>query len=451
MGTSTSIAQEYYKVQEYWEEIDLDAKWRLAIWAVQYPDVDIVDKFIEIERSALGRFDDIFFRFESPFRGDMIQFEKDLYEEWTSWFSEKPDQSLDILQALKNDGELLFDYQPDISLEPTTVNLWKEMLRFKSSVKSLDNTRFCIYIPPTQPDGGILTEWFSSVLDETPEGIRLTTLDFAEKRKVKLKSSNKVRIIEPVLDMPAAVSNDMDKGILASDAVSPENRYALQIKKVMECTKKKDTSLLDVEIKKLFSISAQVNTVSASISSLFIAAQACFMINAKENCETYSDRAITESAKAMADGEPDGYPIWKAAIFLKAALLASDKKRRDAIELYEKLAEEASNRKDIFHIMEAYRMAGHFYYELGELNASLETLLLSLYAGSFLEKDIRRQSTFLFSAALALYLSKRIRPWQDTETLENSLEEWLGSDWRELVETKETEKVKERRKASVFS
>jgi tetratricopeptide (TPR) repeat protein len=451
MGTSTSIAQEYYKVQEYWENIDADKTWRLAIWAVRYADVDIVDKFMEIERSVLGKFDDIVFRFDSPFQGDATRFEKDLYEEWASWFSEKPAPSQDILQALKNDGELLFDYQPDMNLEPTAVNLWKEMLRFRSSVKSLNDTGFCFYIPPARPEGETLTEWFSWILEDVPEGIRLVTVDFADKRKVRLNPSAKVRIIKPVLDMPAAISNDMEKGILASDAVSIEKRYTLQVKKVMECTIKKNRPLLDGEIKKLFSLSEQINTVSVSISTLFFAAQACFMINAKEKSEDYSDRAITESEKAMEAGAPEGYAVWKAAVLLKAALLASDKKRREAIALYERLAEEASDRKDIFHIMEAYRMAGHFYYELGESNASLETLLLSLYAGSFLEKDIRRQSTFLFSAALALHLSRRTRTGQDTETLENSLEEWLGSDWRELVETEEMKKVRECRKASFFS
>jgi tetratricopeptide (TPR) repeat protein len=451
MGTSASIAREYYRVQEYWENIDADKTWRLAIWVVRYADVDIVNKFMEIERSVLGKFDDIFFRFDSPWKGDGTRYEKDLYEEWAGWFSETPDHSLDMLRALKNGGELLFDYRPDMTLEPTAVNLWKEMLRFKSSVKSLVDTGFCFYIPPGRPEGEKLTEWFSRVPDSVPEGIRLVTVDFAEKRKVRLSPSAKVRVIKPDLDMPAAISNDMEKGILASDAASVENRYALQIKRVMECTTKKNGSLLDREIKKLFSLSEQINTVSVSISTLFFAAQACFMINAKEKCETYSDRAIAESAKAMEAGAPDGYSVWKAAVLLKAALLAGDKKRREAIELYEKLAEEASGRKDIFHIMEAYRMAGHFYYELGELNASLESLLLSLYAGSFLEKEIRRQSTFLFSAALALHLSRQTRTGQDTETLENSLEEWLGSDWRELVETEEMKKVRERRKGSIFS
>jgi hypothetical protein len=163
-----------------------------------------------------------------------------------------------------------------MSLKPTAVNLWKEMLRFKSSVKSLDGTGFCFYIPPARTEGDPLTEWFSWILDDVPEGIRLVTVDFAEKRKVRLNASAKVRVIKPVLDMPAAISSDMEKGIPASDAVSIENRYALQVKRVMECTTEKNGALLNREIKKLFSLSEQIGSVPVSISTLFFAAQACF-------------------------------------------------------------------------------------------------------------------------------------------------------------------------------
>ena len=149
--------------------------------------------------------------------------------------------------------------------------------------------------------------------------------------------------------------------------------------------------------------------------------------------------------------EPDGYSVWKSALMLKAALLASRKKRREAIVLYERLAEEATNRYDIFYIMEAYRMAGYFYYELGETNTSLETLLLSLYGGSFLDRETRRHSSFLLSAALALHLANNSRSSYEVGILENSLEEWLGKDWRNLVETEDMKKVKSRRKASIFS
>lgn len=451
MGTA-SIAQEYYKVQEYWETIEADEEWRLAVWSLQYPDVEIVDKFMEIERSALGKFEDIFFRFETAYRGEDEPFEKELFEEWAGWFEEKPEPGFDILQALKNDEMLLFDYRPDRELKPTAANLWKEMLRFKSSVVDMEETHFCVYLPPTLPEGKPLTDWFSAVLDGgVPQGIRLATLDYAEKRKVKLKPSQTVRVLEPELDTAAAVSSDMNRGIVSDNAISPENQYTLQVKKVMESTPKKDASLLDKEIKKLFSLASQINTVSVSISSLLIAAQACYMINGKEKSGEYADRAMEESAGAMKAGLAEGYPVWKAALMLKAALLAGANRRREAIELYEKLGEEATERSDIFYILEAYRMAGHFYYELGELNTSLETLLLSLYGGSFLDRETRRQSTFLLSAALALHLAKQTKSSDEIGILEHSLEEWLGTDWKKLVETEGTEKVRKRRKSSIFS
>ena len=56
----TSIAQEYYKLQEEWSKIDVIPSWKLAVWVAQYPDVDIIDKFMEIECSPIGIFNDIF-------------------------------------------------------------------------------------------------------------------------------------------------------------------------------------------------------------------------------------------------------------------------------------------------------------------------------------------------------------------------------------------------------
>ena len=452
MASSASIAQEFYKVREYWAEIDPDKKWRLAVWVAQFQDVEIIDKFMETERLSIGVFDDIFFRFDIEYRGDDKVFEKALYEEWVSWFTEKPDPKRDILQALKNDGLLLRDYFPDTSLKPSIENLWKEMLRFKACIDGLEDFRFCVYMAPSRPDGDKLTDWFSQVLDKgVPEGIRLTTVDFAEKRKVKLKASSEVKIIEPELNMLEAIGNDMDKGIVSDNPVSPENRFTLQIKKVMDCTLQKSTPALDKEVKSMLSLAEELNTVSTSITALMIAGQAYFSVNNWEKCEHYADKAIADSEKAMEAGEPSGYHIWKAAVMQKAAVLANKKKRREAIGLYEKLAEKASKNADAYYVMEAYRMAGHFYYEYGELTVALETLLLSLYGGSYLEKEVRRQSTFLFSASLAYYLADKVWDEGRIKMLHEVLEEWLGSDWKELIEDEDMKKVKDRRKSSLFS
>lgn len=69
MGASSSVIQEYYKAVDYWADIAGKTDWRLAIWIVKETDMDLVDKFMEIERSPIGQFDDIFFRFDTPYRG----------------------------------------------------------------------------------------------------------------------------------------------------------------------------------------------------------------------------------------------------------------------------------------------------------------------------------------------------------------------------------------------
>lgn len=452
MKAQASIAQEYYKLQELWAEIDADRDWRLAIWVSEYQDIDIIDKFLEIERSPLGMFDDIFFRFDTVYKGDDTAFEQSLWNEYVEWFTEKVDPSLDLIQALKNEELLRQNYFPDQGLEPTLANLWKEMLRFKSCIDGLEEDCFCIYFPPTPPDGHKLTDWFNSAVDEgVPEGIRMVTIDYAKQRKIKVKPSAKIVTLHPKLNMQEAISNDMDKDSSSHDSVGTESRFRKQIRVVMDCTLKKDHTLLEKEILKLISISNEIDNESTHIAGLLIASQACYSTGNHDKCEYYADNAVTQCEDIMKTGDPTGYAVWKAAIMLKAAVLHGRKQRREAIEIYHSLAEKAILQADAFYAMEGYRMCAYIYYELGEIDTALENALLALAAGSYMEQDMRRQSTFLLAAALALLLIKKERGSQDVEILEKQLAEWLGDDWRKLIETDDMEKIKLRRKASIFS
>lgn len=56
------MIQEYYKAVDYWADIVGNRDWKLSVWIVGQNDVDLVDRFLEIERSPVGQFDDIFFR-----------------------------------------------------------------------------------------------------------------------------------------------------------------------------------------------------------------------------------------------------------------------------------------------------------------------------------------------------------------------------------------------------
>ena len=63
MADDISIAHEFYKIRNSWKTIE-HRKWNMMIWVVDYQDIDILDKFMEIEASPIGIFDSIFFRIQ---------------------------------------------------------------------------------------------------------------------------------------------------------------------------------------------------------------------------------------------------------------------------------------------------------------------------------------------------------------------------------------------------
>lgn len=449
---ATSVAQEFYKVQDCWKTIDANKKWKLAIWSVEYQDVDLVDKFMAIETSPLGKFNDIFFHFETEYKGDDDVFEKALYNEYVSWFTPngKPDE---ILDALRNDGLLLSEYQPNKRLKPTAGNLWKEMLRFKSCIKDSDKFHFCAYFQPPRTDGEPLTEWFKGVIkQEVPDGIRLATIDYAQQRKVNIRPSSKVVVLKPQLNMIEALNNEIEKGSYISNTVGADGRYRQQVRTVINCSQSADTAQMDKEVAKLLDISKEMTDTTTIVGTYMIVAQAYFYIRNNEKSDKYADQTISECEKEMkVDPATNLYPIWRGAVMLKAANMLGRKERQKAISLYEKMAEEATNRADTFFIMEGYRLIGYIYYELNQLTKAFENTLLAVAAGAYLSEDVIKQSTFLQAANLALLLAEKIRSPEDVKVIEDQFEDWFGKDWGSLIKNENTEKSKIRRKASVFS
>lgn len=452
MGASASVIQEYYKAVDYWADIAGKKDWKLAIWIVGRNDVDLVDKFLEIERSPVGQFDDIFFRFDTPYRGDDDEYAAQLWQEYAGWFEEQAEEKDDMLKALRHDGLLKTEYRPDTSAEPTAANLWKEMLRFKECISRLENAFFCIYFPPEQSGEFPRTEWFGQVLKEgVPQGIRLTTIDLKKNRSVALDESPEVVHIRPRLDMAAALHNRMARADAGNDLIAPENRFKQQVTAVMDCTQKQNLKLLEKEIRKLLDIAGELKDANIRISALFIASEACYAIREYKSSMRYSDKTIRKAEKAMKDGEAAGYSYWKMAVSMKAAILTAEKKREEAVALYEEIAGKAVERKDPYYVMEGYRMCGFLRYEEGKLEQAFEYFLLALAGGSYLSEDIRRGSTFTYAAHLALHTGRQVRAPIDIEVLEHQLHEWLGEDWKELVENPSMRQAKARRKGGIFN
>jgi tetratricopeptide (TPR) repeat protein len=454
MPASSSIASEYYKLQDLWKSIVPDREWCLAIWSMKDEDVILADKFLEVEQSPLGMFDDIFFRFETQYEGNVEAYHIALWQEYISWFEEEIPEKYDMLGAVKKDGLMKSDYVPDKTLEKTPLKLWKEMLRFKSCIEGLEDRNFCICLPVVRYDVPEMTEWFEEVLsDGVPEGIRLVIIDTANDRKVKLKSSREVVILSPQLNMREALDNDMDKNCGEYNPIDPGNKFDKQLRITMECATKNNELLLTKEVNKLYTCSKELNRQEIEMSTPLIASQAYYMVGSYDKSLYEIEKSITMSKEAIDRDEEDqvAYAVWKASMFQKGAVLSGQKKREKAIAVYEEVAEEATSRKDILYIMESYRMSGYLYYEQRKNESALERFLLSLYAGSYLDLETRRQSTFLYSANLALLLCREIRGMEDVEILERQLNEWLGDDWRALVESDQMKEAKKRGKSSLFN
>lgn len=243
----------------------------------------------------------------------------------------------------------------------------------------------------------------------------------------------------------------MARADAGNDLIAPENRFKQQVTAVMDCTQKQNLKLLEKEIRKLLDIAGELKDANIRISALFIASEACYAIREYKSSMRYSDKTIREAEKVMKDGEAAGYSYWKMAVSMKAAILTAEKKREEAVALYEEIAGKAVERKDPYYVMEGYRMCGFLRYEEGKLEQAFEYFLLALAGGSYLSEDIRRGSTFTYAAHLALHTGRQVRAPIDIEVLEHQLHEWLGEDWKELVENPSMRQAKARRKGGIFN
>ena len=294
------------------------------------------------------------------------------------------------------------------------------------------------------------TDWFRLVVDNVPRGIRLVTVDFAKQRKVKLSASQKVRLLKPKLNMADAIRNEMDKECGSYDPTNIDSLYTRQIRTVMDCTAKQDADMLDKEVGRLLALSRRLGREDAAVTTPVIAAQAYYIIRDNDKSLLYCDRAIKESESRM---KPDGmmaYSVWKVALFQKAAILVGNKRRKEAIELYERVAAEAARRGDVLYVLEGYRMSGFLNGELGQHEEAFIRFLLALEAGSRLDMSVRRTSTFVYAASMAMRLCRKVRGKQDLEILESRLEQWLGTDWHELTEAFGRQMEPTRHKHSLF-
>lgn len=435
---TSSIAQEYYKLRDLWLAAEKKASWKLAVWVAQYPDVEIIDKFMQIEQSPIGESNDIFFRFETEYNGDRQSFEENLWNEFISWFKPHPQKDKDMHRALWENNMIKEPFVPDEKLVPNAINLFNELERLKMSVTDQsEHFYFCLYFPLVTHTKHNIAQWFQQVIEEVPDNLRLVSMDLAEERRIELqgKKDNEplYNYLHPKLKMAEAIKNEMYKASDNYNTVDPDARFRKQVIVVMDSTTKKTQNRTEVEIKRLLDITHEIGTISSKIAGLLVSAQAYFALQNTKKSEEFTNKALEESSKAMEQDDATGYPVWKSCMLLKGALLFGNKDKNGALKVYEELSEKASKRQDVYYVMEANRLIAHIHYEKNNLAKAFDNILFSLAAGAYLDLNVRRQSTFLHAAFMCLYLGEQTRTAAEVNEIKLQLADWLGDDWEILL------------------
>lgn len=434
MSAATSIKQEYYKVQQYWGEALRDVSWKLAIWVAEYPDIEIISRFLDIEASALGETDEILLKFDSVYTLDDSTFEQDLWNEFQGWFDGDMDPKYDMHKALLKDNFLREPFVPNTQLEPNITNLLSEIERFRTSLAGVDVSLIIEFgLGRHQKQIGA---WIQNLLTlDIPEKIRFVVIDIAKARlygRIRQKNMDKVFEIHPQLDMVAAMKNEMKQATESTSPHSPDAKYKLLVLELMEAlpNQKKMQPLMEQLL-----VEARKINKSTEVSSYLIIAHAYNTVKQPKKGLEAIEKAIKTVALVRAN---ERYPLLRSCLLFKAAFLMNMKKEDEAFKTYELIGEEAGKERDYFYIMEAYRLCAGIKMKKKKYGEAFEYALLGLYGGSFLDVSMRRNSTYLYIGNLAYNVVRYVDESKEkTQMLAEHLEKWIGEDWEEKISIEE--------------
>ncbi len=434
MSEDISIKQQYYKVRQYWGDALKDESWKLAIWVAEYPDIEIISQFLDIEASALGETDEILLKFESVYTLDDSTFEQDLWNEFQGWFDDDMDPAYDMHKALLEDHFLKQAFVPNTQLAPTIENLLLEIERFRTSLTGVDVSliiEFCLGRHQKQ-----IGAWIQDLLTlDIPEKIRFVVIDIARSRlygRIREKNRDKVFEIHPQLSMVAAMKNEMKQATESTSPHSPDAKYKLLVLELMEAlpNQKKMQPLMQ----QLLAEARKINK-STEVSSYLIMAHAYNTVKQPKKGLEAIEKAIKEIELTEAN---ERYPLWRSCLLFKAAFLMNIKKEDEAFKTYELIAEGASKEQDCFYIMEAYRLCANIKMKKKKYGEAFEYALLGLYGGSFLDVPMRRNSTYLYLGNLAYNVVRYVDESKEkTQMLSEHLQKWIGEDWEEKISMEE--------------
>ena len=435
MDKNASIIQEYYKVEGYWRSIADKDFWKLAIWVAHYPDIEVISQYMNIESTVLGETKDIFLQFNAVFEEDE-SYERDLWNEFISWFNPANEEKYDMHKALIKDHYLLEPFVPNTSLSPTIENLISELERFRKAIRTV-SISFVIEFSLANHQKAF-NLWLNKLLHiDTPKEMRFVTIDIAEKRICKdFDNDVKDKVVElyPKLNMVNAIKDDMAKMAAGNAPHNLDAKYRLTVMELLEALP--DKKKVGKIIPSLLQQAKLFGENSLLVSTHLIISNAYYSLSMTKEGLLQVEEAL-KLIETLND-EQQKYPLWRSAMLYKAAFLMRDEKEELSFEVYKSIAKEATAQKDYFYIMEGYRLCASIKMHQKDYPMAFEYASLALYGGQYLDLETRRNSTYLYVANIAYNTLKYVpKPDVKRPILYEFLSDTLGRDWEDIISSGE--------------
>ena len=433
MHQAISIAQEYYKLNELWKQVASSSA-QLYLWEVSYANLELLGAYLSLEETIYGLSDEIFFSFRTLIEADVKNYEKNLWNEFLSWFQDVEDKQYDMLSALQKDGLIKGIFQPNRQLPPTLQSVIIELERLRTSIQ-VDNLTFVLNFGVQRGSKESTRWWFDMLLNlKHAPRIKYMGIEVDEQYifpEVERKIAQQVyKINTNSLEGEAAIRAAVHAELQRAEPYGAEAEYKQLLVKMVEALPKREE--VESFFPRLLEKARQINQPGLLSSTYIAISHAWATMKLPQEGLDEIEEALT--ALDELNGTAEHYPMWRTCKLFQASFFLALKKKKEAFDVYLELAHRAQEEQDLMYVMEAYRLCAELKSRAKDHDLAFEYALLSLYAGAGFDEAFRRGSTYLLSADIAIYelewVSDRAKK---RPILEETLTSWIGKDWELLL------------------
>lgn len=197
-----------------------------------------------------------------------------------------------------------------------------------------------------------------------------------------------------------------------------------------EAVGKKNSSLISKWHDKAVEVSKKAGWNDMSVTAHLAAGT--FMLNLKNTDEAinYYNSAIDKAEELVSEGHYLGAPLIIQAYAAKGAALIAKKKYEAACECYLKMANTATGPENILNALEAWRLAGYCYRNMGDKLNAWECNWNAVAAAEGLAPDVRPHTALPYVGKELLELIPRDKDAFETKVeINNKMTTLVGDGW----------------------